>query len=110
MAITSIISTTPIATLTSCFLRYAVGSPSVSASRGAVADQTSRVPSRTSASEASIRIQSTPAARRLMACSRWPVRFGGRIAPSSANTGSPLPATTPGIAAADGRTFSPSMP
>ena len=32
----------PMATLTSCFLRYAVGSPPVRSSRGAVADQTSR--------------------------------------------------------------------
>ena len=45
VAITITSRTSPIATFTNCFLRYAVGSPSVRSSRAEVADQTSRLPS-----------------------------------------------------------------
>ena len=58
VASTSTISTRPIATLTSCFFRYADGSPPVRSSRWVVADHTSTLPSSTRPSTASIRIQS----------------------------------------------------
>src|SRR5262245_46690270 len=76
------ISTSPMATLTTCFLRYAVGSPSVRSSLCVVADQTSRLPNVTRPRTASISSQSRPggltAGRVVAATSVLPVLTGRR--------------------------------
>ncbi len=114
------ISTTPIATLTSCLRRYAVGSPPVRSSRADVADQTSRLPTTSRARTATISSQSSPGARRAAAGRAWrrcrsaaishPFRPGGRIEPSFTKVGSLAGGEVPGIAARSGSTSSARMP
>ena len=84
-----------------------MGSPPVRSSRWDVADQTSRVPSTSRPSTASMRIRSMPGVRRLRARTGAVVTagsfrargLGGRIEPSGWNDGSASGATTPGISA-----------
>src|SRR5512133_2230125 len=89
VAITITSRTSPITTLTSCFLRYAVESPRVRSWRDEVADQTSSPPSTTRASTASISTQSRPGARRAERLIVRPVeravgRAAGRVPETSA--------------------------